>query len=329
MIKFFSIVLLILTCLTKINYSQTIELRGKVYDEKKNPVKNFTLRFSTIGSITTTNSGEFIIELPDNITFTEIETIDKEWAVLYPIDKKILIPNNKNSIIKIVVTSTEAQKAERLEYAAKNYSKLETLLKDIGVAKDDLKNLIENYIQKEAAKYDVQKDSLRDAILNEKKREKFDLISRSILNYILKLQDVKDSFKLFTQIALYDSAVMKVITKSINDYNSAFNEINNNKYSFQKDVIDFWTDKYLSENLITTVDYALDEIHKPYILKLNDYLVGVMKILTGQITDANEKEKLRKSIAEGIISVVHELEVRIPIIDRKANNLIISLKDST
>ena len=329
MIKFFSIVLLILTCLTKINYSQTIELRGKVYDEKKNPVKNFTLRFSTIGSITTTNSGEFIIELPDNITYTEIETIDKEWAVLYPIDKKILIPNNKNSIIKIVVTSTEAQKAERLEYAAKNYSKLETLLKDIGVAKDDLKNLIENYIQKEAAKYDVQKDSLRDAILNEKKREKFDLISRSILNYILKLQDVKDSFKLFTQIALYDSAVMKVITKSINDYNSAFNEINNNKYSFQKDVIDFWTDKYLSENLVTTVDYALDEIHKPYILKLNDYLVGVMKILTGQITDANEKEKLRKSIAEGIISVVHELEVRIPIIDRKANNLIISLKDST
>ena len=329
MIKSFSLVLFVLIFLTKINYSQTIELRGKVYDEKKNPVKNFTLRFSTIGSITTTNSGEFIIELPDNITSAEIETTNKDWTILYPIDKKILIPNDKNSIIKIVVTSTEAQQAERLEYAAKNYSKLEALLKDIGVAKDELKNLVENYIQKEAANYDVQKDSLRDAILNEKKHEKFDLISRSPLNYILKLQDVKDIFKLFTQIAFYDSGEMKIISKSINDYNSAFNEINNNKYSFQKDVLDYWEDKYLSENLVTTIDYALDEIHKPYILKLNDYLVGVAKILTGQITDAGEKEKLRKSIAESIISVVHELEVRIPILDRKANNLIISLKDST
>ena len=50
--------------------AQTITLKGKVYDENKNPVKNISLRFSTIGSITTTNSGEFMIELPDNLIFS-------------------------------------------------------------------------------------------------------------------------------------------------------------------------------------------------------------------------------------------------------------------
>ena len=322
-------VLLFITCLIKINYSQTIELRGKVYDEKKNPVKNFTLRFSTIGSITTTNSGEFIIELPDNITSAEIETENNDWTILYPIDRKILIPNDRSSIIKIVVTSVEAQKAEKLEYAAKNYSRLETLLKDIGVAKDELKNLVENYIQKEAANYDVQKDSLRDAILNEKKREKFDLISKTLLNYVGKLQNSKDDFKLITQLAFYDTAATNALKKSIIEYNGVFNETNNNKYSFQKDVNDYWGNDNLADDLSEIIDYAIDEIHKPYILRLNDYIQGINKIVLGQISDSDEKENLKKSITMGINSVVRELEVRIPILDKKVNNIIIKLKDST
>ncbi len=326
--KVLFLVLLFITCFIKINFCQTIELRGKVYDEKKNPVKNFNLRFSTIGSITTTNSGEFIIELPGNLTSVEIETTNSDWTILYPIDKNILIPNDRKSIIKIVVTSSEAQNIERLEYAAKNYSKLESLLKEIGVAKDELKNLVENYIQKEAANYNVQKDSLRDAILNEKKREKFASISKILLNYIVKLQDVKDNFKLFTQIALYDSAVMNVINRSIHNYNPVFNEINNNKYSLQKDVADYWDDD-LADELIETIDYALDEIHKPFILRLNDYLAGVAKILTGQINNSTERENLRKSIAEGVGSILRDLEIRIPILEKRANNLLIKLKDST
>ncbi len=322
------IIFLIVSINTKFILPQTITLKGKVFDEKKNPVKNISIRFSTIGTVTTTNSGEFIIELPEEITSVELEIADKEWLLLYPFDNRIIIPSNRNEITKIVVKSAETQKAEKLDYAAKNYNKLESLLKDIGVAKDELKNLVENYIKKEAPQYDVQKDSLRNAILNEKKREKFDIISKAILNYIGKLQNSKDDFKLITQLAFNDILATKTLIKSIEEYNNAFNEINNSKYIFQKDISEYWLNENLAEEFLITIDYALDEIHKPYILRLNDYIVGINKIVRNNISDIDEKDKLKINISDGISSIVREMEIRIPIFEKKANKLIIKLKDS-
>ncbi|MEO8399344.1 MAG: hypothetical protein ABI550_05940, partial [Ignavibacteriaceae bacterium] len=307
---------------------QTLQLKGKVYDEKKNPVKNFTLRFSSFGNITTTNSGEFVIELPDNLTSVEIEVPDKKWTLLFPIDFKVPIPNDKNYVTKIVVASNESLTNEKLENAAKNYNKLESLLKEIGVAKDELKNLVENYAKKESENINVQEDSLKQAILNEKKREKFDIISQIFLKYIVKLQNLKDEFKLLTQLAFENSRAFQEIIKSIEAYNAVFNEINNNKFSFQKDISDYWENENLADNFSETVDYGLDEIHKTYILKLNDYIVGINKITTGQIHDSDERKETRENLSQGISSVVRELEIRIPIFEKKITTLIIKLKDS-
>ncbi len=325
----FSIVLLSLLIITDFIFSQTITLKGKVYDENKNPVKNLTLRFSTIGSITTTNSGEFIIEMPDNLNSADVETEDKNWTILYPIDSRVIIPADKNSLIKIVVSNKKIPQMIKPEEAAKNFNKLESLLLDIGVAKNELKNLLESYSQKEADFYKLQKDSIRNAILNDKKNEAFKVISKTLLSYVDKVQNSKDDFKLLTQIKIYNKDITENIKQSIEEYNLGYNELNNNKYSFQKDVDDYWKDKDLADSLMETIDYAIDEIHKPYILKLNDYTLDINKIVTGQISGADEIEKLKQNISKGIGSILHELELKIPTLEKKANDLIIKLKDST
>ena len=308
--------------------AQTITLKGKVYDENKNPVKNISLRFSTIGSITTTNSGEFMIELPDNLISVDVETEDKNWIILYPIDNRILVPSDNNGLIKIVVSKEHKPQSIKPEDAAKNFDKLESLLIDIGVAKTELKNLLENYSQKEADYYNLQKDSILNAILNDKKSEKFGIISRALLDYVGKIKNSRNDFKLLTQITIYNHEITDAIKKSIQEYNASYNEINNNKYIYQKNVKDYWNDKSLADSLLQTINYILDEIHQPCFLKLNDYILDINRIVTGQISDSEERSKLKESTSKRIESVLKEINIKVPAIEKKVNDIIIKLKDS-
>ena len=326
---FYVILIFFISLFAEILFSQTIVLKGKVYDDNKNPVKNISLRFNTIGSITTTNSGEFMIELPDELSSVEVETIDKNWLILYPFDNRVLIPADKNNLIKIVVSKTRAKKDLSVKEVVKNFKSLESLLTDIGVARDELKNLLENFSQKEANFYNLQKDSIRSAILNDKKNEIFGMISHALLNYVGQIKDSRNDFNLLTQISVYNHEITDAIKKSIEEYNSSVNELKNNKYVFQKDITDYWEDESLADSLLSTINFAIEEIHEPCFLKLNDYILDINRIVTGQISDSKERNKLKQSTSEGINSVLKQIDFKVPAIENKVNEIIIKLKDTT
>ena len=71
---------------------QSIQLRGKVIDINKQPVKNLPIRFTSFGDAITTGSGEFVITIPQDVNFVDVAIKDDNIQILYPVDSKIPVP---------------------------------------------------------------------------------------------------------------------------------------------------------------------------------------------------------------------------------------------
>ncbi len=328
--KILFIKIILLLYFTPILSSQTIVLTGKVYDENKNPLGNINLRFISIGNIVTSNSGEFKIEVPANINLLEVETVGVEWKLVYPIDSRIPVPANKESVLKVVISkSFNKEKNLKPEEIAKNYSKLEKLLTDLGLAQSELKTLFDSYVTKESGERDLSEEYLKTIITKEKRRDKFAAISEVLLKYILKIQNLASTFKLVSTLALKNSSALSELINSIEEYNSVFNQLNNGKTAYQNDISIYWENKNLPDEFISALDFGIDEIHKIYILKLNEEIVIINKINSGFIEDGDERNELQSKTIGAITLIVNELETRIPILEKKVNNLINHLKEET
>ena len=59
-----AIFIILILILPAIISAQTVQLRGKVIDVNKQPVKNLSIRFTSFGEAITTGSGEFVITIP-------------------------------------------------------------------------------------------------------------------------------------------------------------------------------------------------------------------------------------------------------------------------
>lgn len=317
------ILLLIVFLINSIIYS-AVQLKGKVYDENSNTVKNLTIRFASLGTVVTTNSGEFIIEIPDGLRSAEIELTDNNLKIVYPIDKRIAVPSDPEFISKIVIGKRATGSASVNDLVTK-YKKLEALLGEIGVAQNDMRSLMEDFIKKESEDVNVEEEKLKSALYKEKRNEKFTQISAAILKYNLKAQNILNAFKNVSGFAFTNQNALAELADNVKQYNISFNEINNNKLAYRGDVSLFWGDKKLSDDLYEIYNYAVEEIHKPYILALNEEITEINKIITNVYED-DEKERMTKSVNDEISYSVRELQIKLPVLDRKIMELLTKLQ---
>ena len=103
--KLFYIVIIITSIFPAVVFPQTIQLRGKVIDVDRKPVKNLSIRFTSFSDAITTGSGEFVITIPKGVQYVDVSLIEENMQILYPIDSKIPVPTDPNFITTIIITT--------------------------------------------------------------------------------------------------------------------------------------------------------------------------------------------------------------------------------
>jgi tetratricopeptide (TPR) repeat protein len=309
-------------------FSQTVFIKGKVFDEKKNPVKNLNIRFTGVADIVTTGQGEFILELPSAVNQLNASVSNSEYKILYPVDGNVAVPGSADIVLNIVVSKEASSNENSVNDLVKKYNEMKTLLGDLGVTQNELVEYLKKFVEIESARIETDEKNLRDAIERSKRREEiYPVLSSAMLNYLLKAQNIKNYFKNTATMAFMDIAAHDQLAEALIAYNKAFNEINNNRLAYINDVTINWN-KSIAEELNRVNEYALDEIHLPHVLRLNEAINSINKILRGHIDSRSERDNLRASTIKLIDSVTTELDIRLQVLDRRINTLLNEMKET-
>ncbi len=310
--------------------AQSVQFRGKVIDDGKKPVGNLLIRFTSLGDAVTTASGEFVISIPENIKYVDVALKDDSLQLLYPVDSKIPVPSDPNFITTILVskikkTELTSDESKRRNKSVKKYAELEKLLKETGSTNKELQEFLKRYIEIESEKLELDKAKLEaDLKKSEKRDEVFERISPLLAEYLLQLKNLKTSFEVNFEIAFVSNPGIQNLKSAVRAYNPLFETINNNYKAWQKEISSGWNDN-LSDKFGSAVNYMIDEIHKPYILQLNESIKMINEVKL-KIGSEEEQEEKKKKVRENVSFIMKNLDLKIPILENRFNELLTAMQ---
>ena len=326
--KLFYIVVIIKLVFAAVVFPQTIQLRGKVIDFDRKPVKNLSIRFTSFGDAITTGSGEFVITIPKDVQYVDVSLQEENMQILYPVDSKIPVPSDPNFITTLIVSDNKTSGVKNMEESAVKYNELENLLNDIGTTNTELKSILEKFIEIEAERLEISKSKLKEEFELKKKRdEAFSEISPFLDEYILRVKNLKTYFEMFYESAFVSNPSVEIINKSIREYNPVYDTIYYNRNKWQKEISSDWNE-VLSANFISSINYMIDEIHAPYIFQLNECMKTINDVRLRTINEDKSPEEMKNEVRSKVSPIMKNLEIKIPILEKRLNEILTRLQHS-
>ena len=326
--KLFYTVVIIIIILPAVVFTQTIQLRGKVIDVDRKPVKNLSVRFTSFGDAITTGSGEFVITIPKDVQYVDVSLQEENIQILYPVDSKIPVPSDPNFITTLIVSDNKTSGVKNMEESAVKYNELENLLNDIGTTNTELKSILEKFIEIEAERLEISKSKLKEEFELKKKRdEAFSEISPFLDEYILRVKNLKTYFEMFYESAFVSNPSVEIINKSIREYNPVYDTIYYNRNKWQKEISSDWNE-VLSANFISSINYMIDEIHAPYIFQLNECMKTINDVRLRTINEDKSPEEMKNEVRSKVSPIMKNLEIKIPILEKRLNEILTRLQHS-
>ncbi len=308
--------------------AQSIQLRGKVINDDQKPVSNLQIRFTSYGEAVTTGSGEFLITIRQNVNIVDVVIKDVSWQILYPVDAKIIVPADLNIPVTIIVSEVNNSGVKSMDESIIRYAELESLLKNVGATNTELKSFLEKFIELEAKKLEISETKLRQEFERKEKRDTiFTEISPILNEYILRINNLKTIYEMYYEQAFVSNQAVEHLNNTIRVYNPVYDTIYYNQNKWQNDINSAW-DAVLSEKFATSVNYMIDEIHKPYILKLNEYTKLINDVRLKVEKDGKSPEELKSEVRTKVSDIMNSLEIKIPILENRFNNLLTRLQHS-
>jgi hypothetical protein len=308
--------------------AQTVQLRGKVIDVNKKPVKNLSIRFTSFGEAVTTGSGEFVITIPQNVNSVDIVIADDTLQILYPVDVKILVPADPSFVTTIIVSGSENSGETGVDETIVKFNELESLLKEVGTTNTELKIFLEKFIELESKRLEISETKLREEFERKDRRDViFSEISPALKEYILRLKNLKTNFEMFFESAFVSDPSVEHLNLAIRLYNPSFDMIYNNQNKWLNEIKTAWNE-VLSENYSTQVNYMIDEVHTPYVLQLNECLKILNEIRLKIIRDNEKTEELKREVRIKVSEIMKNLVIKIPILEKRFNELVSRLQHS-
>jgi hypothetical protein len=278
-------------------FSQTINLKGQLYQDTK-IIKNYTVLINGKPE-TTDDAGIFNAEINSSATQVTIQPSDQKYIIVYPKNGNILVPKDPSLITQIVVASFKAN-----DYI-KTYLTLSKQIQDsIGKSKVQINSL---EVQLDSITSLLHKLSYNDtdllaakAIQEGKDRNLLD-ITKDLQDYSRNAENLISAYKYVSEYAFTMSSGVLQLTDATNNYNQAYNILDSKKAFYQKVIADYWG-KAAADSFQNIISFAMDTIHAGKIYPLND--------LQQQIRDyfnvGNKSPALKNSIQQKIASVVPE-----------------------
>lgn len=323
-----SIYIFLILFLPALIYAQSIQLRGKVIDINKQPVKNLSIRFTSFGESVTTGSGEFMITIPQNVNIVDVVIRDDSWQLLYPVDAKIPIPADPNFVTTVIVSGSNTSMGSSMDESILKYNNLEKLLRDEGTTNTELKAFLEKFIELESKRLEISEAKLREEFERKDRRDAiFAEISPVLKEYILRIKNLKTNFEMYYESAFVSNPSVEYLNSAIRTYNPVFDTIYNNNSIWKNNIASAWN-AVLAESFASSANYMIDEVHTPYILQLNECIKTINEIRLKIVSDEEKSEELKKEVRIKVSATMKSLEIKIPILENRFNEVLTKLQHS-
>jgi hypothetical protein len=314
--RFFVVLLLCLTAASEAS-AQTILFRGRLVHVDGLSTANVTVGFGAFGSTAVRGNGQFETALPADTRSVTIEILDRDWAVLYPRSGQVSILADPQAVIEIVVG--ESVEAATLRLFAERHEKLAAGLEEVGAEQDEIRDILQSFVDEVTERLDVNADSLAAEIESERQRlAHYPALSETVSAYVLAARDFNLAFTHYGHAAFDDQAAYMVIYSAIDSYNQAFQKLNNERMAFEYQVAAYWESEELRSDLRALFDFALGEIHDIRILPLNETVATMREAAYGSNRDRAAISAARERIAR----TVEELDLRLPELERRAERVL-------
>jgi hypothetical protein len=308
--------------------AQTVQLRGKVIDINKQPVKNLSIRFTSFGDAVTTGSGEFLISIPESVNSVDVVITDENVQILYPVDAKIPVPSDPNFISTIIVSGNNISGKTSMDESIVKYMQLESLLKDVGTTNSELKAFLEKFIELESKRLEISEVKLREEFERKDRKDAiFAEFSPVLKEYIIRIKNLKTNFEMNYELAFVSNPSVEYLNNAIRAYNPVFDTIYYNNNKWKNNIATVW-DAVLAESFASSVSYMIDEVHIPYILQLNECIKTINEIRLKIVSDEEKSEELKKEVRTKVSTIMKSLDIKIPILENRFNELLTRLQNS-
>src|ERR1700733_13780189 len=166
-------------------------------------------------------------------------------------------------------------------------------------------------------KYQVSEADLRSATEKMQGRDNyFPIISSALEGYLNEAKDIRDIFKHMLAFSLENPRSFRLFDSTINVYNEAYNQLNNNNDAFEKAVLDYWDSKELSLGFHNVFDFAINNIHRASILPLNELLNQKVRDFIHEKNQRNRKN-LKAEITMTLDGILPILDNSLTILESK------------
>lgn len=161
----------------------------------------------------------------------------------------------------------------------------------------------------------------------EKKSALYADISGTLGSFIIEAKDLVNAFRQANTGIFEDNLSLRKITDAIIQYNDAFNKLNGERMSYEKQVLTFWKNEALYNDVRYLYDYALGELHAVNVLELNNALSTINDINTGKISGRKNEKEAKEKVLGDIFQNTNQLDKRIQELERRANRILYTLSN--
>jgi len=161
----------------------------------------------------------------------------------------------------------------------------------------------------------------------EKKSAVYAEMSAALGSFIIEAKDLVIAFRKSNDNMFEDNLVLRQLTDAVINYNNAFNKLNNDRMSYEKEVLLYWNNEALYNDVRYLFDYALGELHSANVLELNNALSTINDINLGKIAGRKNERDAKEKVLMSIYQNTGQLDKRVQELERRANRILYTLSN--
>jgi hypothetical protein len=292
-----------------------------------NPLKNALILINN-NRLSTDKDGNVELDIPNDRIYARIESPDpSKYRVKYPANMQVILPKNNSVIIDVYVESPSASTPPKL--ASKNevlqLQKQVERFQQSGDAKVMLAIETANSRLYDSITVLFNEKSVNEARLSQGRLQFFPPISQALHTYLNEARDVKDAFGVLA-ISLTKKEAYEQYSDAIYSYNAIFELLNSNKSTYEQAIATYWRSKELSIKFSNLIEYMLEEIHKPYILEINQVFLPRLYEFT-QEGNGKKRKALEDTLRPDILKHSDALDRRLASMGERISAFITQLNN--
>ncbi len=195
-----------------------------------------------------------------------------------------------------------------------------------GMISFEIRSLIFNDLKTDSKSIEESTDKTNS--LEDKKSFLYADISSSVGSFLITAKDLVSAFRKATPaIFIDDQLTLRNMSNAILKYNDAFNKLNNDRMGYEKQVMQYWNNEALTNDVRYMFDYALGELHTVNVLELNTSLNIINDISLGKISGRKNQKEAKDRLFSDIFQNTSQLEKRIQELERRANRILYTLSN--